>query len=46
MFSVLIHYIQNGDSALIVASRKGKTEVVKVLLREGADMNLQSNVCQ
>ena len=38
-------YIQEGDSALMVAVRRGKTGVVKELVERGADLNLQDNVC-
>ena len=39
-------YIQEGDSALMVAVRRGKTGVVKELMKRGADLNLQNKVCQ
>ena len=39
-------YIQEGDSALMVAVRWGRTGVVKELVKEGADLNLQNKVCQ
>ena len=39
-------YIQWGDSALMEAARWGKTGVVKELMKEGADLNLQDKVCQ
>ena len=40
-------YIQRtGDSALMVAARRGETEVVKELVEGGADLNLQNKVCQ
>ena len=40
-------YIQRtGDSALMVAARRGETEVVKELVEGGADLNLQNYVCQ
>ena len=39
-------YIQEGDSALMVAVKSGETEVVKELVEGGADLNLQNNVCQ
>ena len=39
-------YVQEGDSALMMAARKGKTEVIKKLVETGADVNLQNNVCQ
>ena len=39
-------YIQRGGSALMVAARMGDTGVIKELVDGGADLNLQSNVCQ
>ena len=39
-------YIQEGDSALMVAAWLGRTEVVKELVEGGADLNLQNKVCQ
>ena len=39
-------YIQRGDSALMEAAREGETGVVKELMKGGADLNLQNNVCQ
>ena len=40
-------YIQwTGDSALMVAVRRGETGVVKELMKGGADLKLQNNVCQ
>ena len=39
-------YIQEGDSALIMAARWGKTGVIKELVEGGADLNLQDKVCQ
>ena len=38
--------VQDGESALMVAARSGKTEVVKKLVEGGAYLNLQDNVCQ
>ena len=38
-------YIQEGDSALMEAVRRGKTGVVKELVKGGADLNMQNNVC-
>ena len=35
---------QDGDSALIVAARGGKTEVVSLLLKAGANTDLQNEV--
>ena len=40
-------YIQwMGDSALMVAARRGETRVVKELVERGADLNLQNKVCR
>ena len=39
-------YIQRGESALMEAARRGKTGVVKELMKRGADLNLQNKVCQ
>ena len=39
-------YIQGGDSALMKAAWRGETGVVKILMKGGADLNLQSKVCQ
>lgn len=33
----------NTDTALIVASRLGKTEIVKLLVQKGADINMKNN---
>ena len=38
-------YIQEGDSVLMVAVRRGETGVVKDLMKGGADLNLQNIVC-
>ena len=43
---VYMMYIQNGDSALMEAARRGRTGVVKELVKGGADLNLQNRVCQ
>ena len=37
---------RTGDSALMVAAWRGETGVVKELMKGGADLNLQNNVCQ
>ena len=39
-------YIQEGESALMEAFRWGRTGVVKELMKGGADLNLQNEVCQ
>ena len=35
---------QDGESALIVAARRGKTEVVSLLVKAGAALELQNKV--
>ena len=38
---------QDGDSALMMVARKGRTEVVSLLLEAGANIHLQNKVkCQ
>ena len=37
-------YDQYGDTALMMAARKGRTEVVSVLLKAAANVNLQNKV--
>ena len=37
---------QSGDSALIVAAREGRTEIVQQLVKAGANLDLQNKVCQ
>ena len=37
---------QRGDSALMEAARKGKTEVVVELVKAGANVDMQNGVCQ
>ena len=36
--------MQNGVTALYVACQEGRDEVVKILMRAKADLNLQTNV--
>ena len=43
---VYMMYIQKGYSALMMAARWGRTDVVKELVEGGADLNLQNKVCQ
>ena len=46
--SVILHMsviTQDGWSALIRAAYNGHTETVGELVKAGADMNLQTNVC-
>ena len=40
-----LRYIQEGDSALMWAIRRGETEVIKELVKGGADLNLKNKVC-
>ena len=35
---------QDGYTALMMASQNGQTEVVKLLLKEGADINIENQV--
>ena len=35
---------QDGDSALMIAAREGRTEVVSLLLKAGANIQLQNEV--
>ena len=37
---------QGGYSALMMAAWKGKTEVVVELVKAGANVDMQNNVCQ
>ena len=37
---------QEGVSALMMAAMKGKTEVVVELVKAGANVDMQSKVCQ
>ena len=37
--------IQNGDTALILASGECGTETIVTLVKAGANVNLQNNVC-
>ena len=37
---------QGGDSALMIAAREGKTEVVVQLVKAGANVDMQNRVCQ
>ena len=39
-------YIQEGESALMWAARRGMTGVVEELMKGGVDLNLQNKVCQ
>ena len=47
LFCVSLHMsviTQNGNSALMMAARKGRTEVVSLLLKAGANIHIQNNV--
>ena len=37
---------QSGDSALLWAAYKGRTEVIQELVKAGANLDLQDEVCQ
>lgn len=41
---VVLIYIQNGETALYKATSIGKTEIVKLLIDAGVDLNLQTKV--
>jgi len=43
LFLSLLH-IQNGQTALFIASKKGHTEVTELLLRRDADVNHHTKV--
>ena len=40
----LSSHIQDGDTALLVAARKGRTEIISLLLEAGASTDLQDKV--
>ena len=42
---ILSSTVQDGESSLYIASQKGHTEIVEVLLKKGADPNLTRKVC-
>lgn len=47
MFALHVSIImQWGDSALMEAARWGETKAVVELIKAGADLNLQTSVCQ
>ena len=49
VISVSLHMsviTQYGESALTLAVSRGRTEVVSLLLKAGADIHLQNKVCQ
>ena len=41
---VLLHVTQDGYSALMMATREGRTEVVSLLVKAGANTDLQNMV--
>ena len=41
---VALHDIQDGDSALILAARRRRTEVLSLLVKAGATLDLQNMV--
>ena len=41
---VLLHVTQDGYSALMMATREGRTEVVSLLVKAGANTDLQNKV--
>ena len=44
-YNILSSTAQNGSSPLYRASQNGHTQIVELLLREGADPNLTRTVC-
>ena len=44
-YTCLLIIIQEGASALMLAAGLGKTEVVVELVKAGADMEMQNEVC-
>ena len=44
-YNILSSTAQNGTSPLFIASQKGHTQIVELLLRKGADPNLTRTVC-
>ena len=44
MFTGLYTPLQNGASPLFVASQEGRSELVDVLVKNGADINQPANV--
>ena len=44
-FFILFFLLQDGYTALILASRDGKIECVKSLIDAKADVNIQNKVC-
>ena len=38
--------LQDGDTALILAAREGRTDIVKILVEHGADIHIINNVSE
>ena len=41
---VIILLTQNGSTPLLIASQEGRSDVVNILIRNGADIHLATNV--
>ena len=41
----VVTFMQDGDSALIIACRRGDNAIVQLLLNNNANVNLQALVC-
>ena len=46
LYTHVCHITQGGISALMGAVTKGETEVVVELVKAGANVDMQTNVCQ
>lgn len=44
IFPLCISFVQKGNTALHISSLAGQAEVVKLLVKRGADINAQSQV--
>ena len=44
VYIVLLHSLQDGDTPLILASQEGHKDIVEVLLKYGAEMDLPNKV--
>ncbi len=40
----MLYFVQNGDTALLKAAASGNVEIVELLLKTGADINVKNNV--
>ena len=38
--------LQDGDTALILAANEGHTDIVKILMEQGADVHIMNNVSE